>query len=57
MRIGLTAMQMTVADTALRLRAWLPIPREELEPCICSRKARCKQAQAWFTKVEIPLHS
>jgi hypothetical protein len=39
LRIGLAALQMAVADTAARLMDWLPIPIQELEPCIPSRRA------------------
>ena len=42
------------ADAAARLMAWLPIPLQELESCIPSRKARRKQAEAWFSRVELP---
>jgi hypothetical protein len=54
LRIGLAALQMAVADAATRLMAWLPMPIKELEPCVPSRKARKKQAQAWFSKIELP---
>jgi hypothetical protein len=54
LRIGLAALQMAVADAAARLMAWLPIPLQELEPCIPSRKTRRRQAQAWFSKIEMP---
>ena len=53
-RIGLAALQMAMSDAATRLMAWLPIPIQELEPCVPSRKARKKQAQAWFSTVEMP---
>jgi hypothetical protein len=36
------------------LMDWLPIPLQELEPCIPSRKARRRQAQAWFSTIEMP---
>ena len=52
--IGLAALQMAVADAAIRLMAWLPIPLQELEPCIPSRKARRQQTRAWFSNVELP---
>lgn len=55
LRIGLAALQMAVADTAARWMDWLPIPLQELEPCIPSRKARRRQAQAWFSTIEMPL--
>ena len=48
LRIGLAALQMTAADAAARLMAWLPIPIQALEPCIPSRKARQHQPQVWF---------
>jgi hypothetical protein len=54
LRIGLAALQMAVADAAARLMDWLPIPLQELEPCIPSRKARRRQAQAWFSTIEMP---
>ena len=54
LRIGLAALQMAVADAAARLMDWLPIPLRELEPCIPSRKARRKQAAAWFSRIEMP---
>ncbi|MFZ9750451.1 MAG: hypothetical protein ACO3B8_11260, partial [Vulcanococcus sp.] len=54
LRIGLAALQMAVADVTASLMAWVPIPLQELEPCIPSRKARRKQASAWFSKVELP---
>jgi hypothetical protein len=54
LRIGLAALQMAMSDVATRLMAWLPIPIQELEPCVPSRKARKKQAQAWFSTVEMP---
>jgi hypothetical protein len=54
LRIGLAALQMAVADAAARLMDWLPIPLRELEPCIPSRKARRRQAQAWFSTIEMP---
>ena len=54
LRIGLAALQMAVADAAIRLMAWLPIPLQELEPCIPSRKARRQQTRSWFSNVELP---
>jgi len=54
LRIGLAALQMAVADATARLMYWLPIPIQELEPCIPSRKTRRRQAWAWFSKVEMP---
>ena len=54
LRIGLAALQMAVADTAARVMDWLPIPLQELEPCIPSRRARKQQARAWFSTVEMP---
>ena len=57
LRLGLGALQMVVADASVRLMAWLPIPLRELEPCIPSRKAQRKQAQAWFSRIELPPRS
>ena len=54
LRIGLAALQMAVADATARLMAWLPIAIQELEPCIPSRRARRRQAQAWFSTIEMP---
>ena len=54
LRIGLGALQMVVADATARLMAWLPIPLQELEPCIPSRRAQQTQAQAWFSRIELP---
>ena len=33
---------------------WLPIPIQELEPYIPSHRARRRQAQAWFSTIEMP---
>jgi len=57
LRIGLGALQMLASDATARLMAWLPIPLQELEPCIPSRKAQRKQARTWFSKVELPPRS
>lgn len=54
LRLGLANLQMAAADTAVRLRAWLPIPLQSLEPCIPSRQARRQQMQAWFSRLELP---
>ena len=54
LRIGLAALQMAVADVTARLMAWLPIPLQELEPCIPSRRARRRQARTWFSTIEMP---
>lgn len=54
LRIGLAALQMAVADAAARLMDWLPIPLRELEPCIPSLKTKRKQAEAWFSTIEMP---
>ena len=53
LRIGLAALQMAVAAAA-RLMDWLPIPLQELEPCIPSRRAKRQQAQVWFSRVDLP---
>jgi hypothetical protein len=34
--------------------AWLPIPLQELDPCIPSRGVRRRQSQPWFTRIELP---
>ena len=54
LRIGLADLQMAMSDAAARLMDWLPIPLQELEPCIPSRQARRKPTRAWFSKVELP---
>jgi hypothetical protein len=35
---------------------WLPIPLQELEPCIPSRRARDKQAHACFSRIELAIN-
>ena len=57
LRIGLAALQMVMADATARWMAWLPIPLQELEPCIPSRRTHRKQARAWFSNVELPPRS
>ena len=57
LRLGLGALHMLTSNATSRLMAWLPIPLQELEPCITSLRARQKQAQAWFSKVELPTRS
>jgi hypothetical protein len=57
LRIGLAVLQMTVTDATARLMAWLPIPIQDLERCIPSRKARRKQTRAWFSRIELPPRS
>jgi hypothetical protein len=54
LRIGLAALQMAVADAAAKLMEWLPIPLQELERCVPSRRARRRQVQAWFSTIEMP---
>jgi hypothetical protein len=54
LRLGLRTLQMLASDATARLMAWLPIPLQELEPCIPSRRAQQKQAQAWFSRIELP---
>jgi hypothetical protein len=54
LRIGMAALQMIAADAAARLMAWRPIPLRELEPCIPSRRAKRRQAQVWFSRVDLP---
>ena len=57
LRIGLAALQMVVADATARLMAWMPIPLQDLEPCISSLRAIQKQDQAWFSRIELPPRS
>ena len=54
LRIGLAVLQMAVADAAAKLMDWLPIPIQELGPCVPSRTDRRRQVQAWFSTIEIP---
>jgi len=54
LRLGLRTLQMLASDATTRLMAWLPIPLQELEPCIPSRRSRRTQAQAWFSRIELP---
>ena len=54
LRIGLAALQMAVADVTAGFMDWRPIPIQELEPCIPSRKTRRRQEQAWFSTIEMP---
>lgn len=53
-RIGLASLQQYVANAGRALLAWMPIPRQELEPCIPSRGVRRRQQQPWFTRIELP---
>ena len=57
LRIGLAALQMVVADATARWMAWMPIPLQDLEPCIPSLRAMQRQAQAWFSRIELPPRS
>ena len=57
LRIGLGALQMLASDATRQWMAWLPIPLQELEPCIPSRRTQQKQAQAWFSRIELPPRS
>jgi hypothetical protein len=57
LRLGLRTLQMLASDATARLMAWMPIPLQDLEPCIPSRKAQRKQAQAWFSLIELPPRS
>jgi hypothetical protein len=53
-RIGLQWLQQTVVDAGRALLAWIPIPLQDLEPCIPSRGLQRRQKQPWFTRVELP---
>jgi hypothetical protein len=57
LRLGLSALQMLASDVTSRMMVWLPIPLRELEPCIPSRRAQQTQAQAWFSRIELPPRS
>jgi hypothetical protein len=56
-RIGLATLQTFVADATARLMAWMPIPQQDLEPCIPSRGVRRRRKQAWFSRIELPPRS
>ena len=43
-----------MVDADRALLAWIPIPRQELEPYIPSLGVRRRQKQRWFTRVELP---
>ena len=53
-RIGLKWLQQAVANAGRSLRAWMPIPLRELEPCIPSRGVQRRKQQPWFTRIELP---
>ena len=53
-RIGLHWLQQSVITAGRALLAWLPIPRQPLEPCIPSRGVHKRQNEPWFTRVELP---
>ena len=57
LRLGLAILPMVVADARALLLAWLPVPLQELEPCIPSRREQQNQPQAWFAKLERPPRS
>ena len=57
LRVGQGALQMLASDATSRLMVWLPLPLRELEPCIPSRRAQQTQAQAWFSRIELPPRS
>ena len=54
LRIGMAALQMAVADVTARWMDWRPIPLQDLEPCVPSRRAKRRQAQVWFSRVDLP---
>jgi len=53
-RIGLACLQEVVANAKAQVMAWMPIPLQQLEPCIPSRGVRRRQKQPWFTRIELP---
>jgi hypothetical protein len=52
--LGLGVRVMLASIASASLMAWLPIPLQELEPCIPSRRAQKTQARVWFSKFELP---
>jgi len=53
-RIGIASLQQFVANANATIQAWLPIPLQQLEPCIPSRGVRRRQKQPWFTRIDLP---
>ena len=53
-RISLACLQQVVANAKAQVMAWMPIPLQQLEPCIPSRGVRRRQKQPWFTRIELP---
>jgi hypothetical protein len=53
-RIGLLWLQQSAITAGRSLLAWLPIPLQDLEPCIPSRRVRRRRKQPWFKRVEPP---
>jgi hypothetical protein len=53
-RIGVAVLQQAVADAKASVMAWIPIPLQQLEPCIPSRGIQRRQKQPWFTRIELP---
>jgi hypothetical protein len=47
----LVALQMAAANDRVMLMVWLPIPHQELEPCIPIRLVKRQQARVWFSQV------
>ena len=54
LRMGLKWVQRSAVNAGCALLAWIPIPLQQLEPCIPSRGVYRRRKQAWFTKVELP---
>jgi hypothetical protein len=53
-RIGLASLQQCIANAKARVMAWMPIPLQQLEPCIPSRGVQRRQKQPWFTRIDLP---
>ncbi|MFZ0409134.1 MAG: hypothetical protein WAM11_13645, partial [Cyanobium sp.] len=47
-------LQQCIANAKARVMAWMPIPLQQLEPCIPSRGVQRRQKQPWFTHLELP---
>ena len=53
-RISLHWLQQSVIAAGRGLLAWMPIPRQRLEPCIPSRGVRRRHNKSWFSRMKLP---
>jgi hypothetical protein len=56
-QFGLAALQQCVANARAKVMAWMPIPLQQLDPCIPSRAAQRRQKQPWLPGIELPPRS